>query len=622
MYGFTNYILSPPFSLIISIVMSLGITFIGYLVINNSKFNILFNNYKYKNFFSPLVGSYVLIFFIYPFLFSGLLNKKFFIFLSICLFILGLIFLFLYLPKLKKINFLKKLSIFTNKVDLLLIILFLIGFFLISISPITHSDSFMYHLNGSIDILNKGVFTTEILQMLDLLISGGEIFIILGLALKSQELGNLIQYLSILSLIPIFLSINKKNEISLLFPILGILSSFCMFFLISSPKPQLLHIIGVLFVFSFIFSHLHTLNKKNFFWISFILTSLLIINIQIKFSFVVGSVLLIISLFFYSISKSFVKQYIFVLFLLFLILVLPAFIFRNYYFGTDLLGLFLSPLPLNIHGFLEFQQSTLNQMSYGVFPLWLIVPNELKNFSSVIGPIVLIVFLINKDDIKDKKYFFLGLFLYFLITINFGQPSARFIFDGFICLLYLIFNSNFKNYFHVKIFFNLIRIQSFVLIFALLIFAFRVFPGSLSKEYYEKVMHSNTNGYSLMMWANSELDKDAVVLSTHDSISLLNNKSIYYYFLDFVDFTNKSSEVFTKRIKSNNVNTVLFFGHTYGDNLNKAPYYKTLKNCLGELIAHEKKVGRHVGRNPFQEGPLYSGWLFKFNLNKFPNCLK
>ena len=147
MYGFTNYILSPPFSLIISIVMSLGITFIGYLVINNSKFNILFNNYKYKNFFSPLVGSYVLIFFIYHFLFSGLLNKKFFIFVSICLFILGLVFLFLYLSKLKKINFLKKLSIFTNKVDLLLIILFLIGFFLISISPITHSDSFMYHLN-------------------------------------------------------------------------------------------------------------------------------------------------------------------------------------------------------------------------------------------------------------------------------------------------------------------------------------------------------------------------------------------------------------------------------------------------------------------------------------------
>ena len=135
-------------------------------------------------------------------------------------------------------------------------------------------------------------------------------------------------------------------------------------------------------------------------------------------------------------------------------------------------------------------------------------------------------------------------------------------------------------------------------------------------------MHNNANGYSLMMWANSELSNNSVVLSTHDSISLINKKSFYYYFLDFVDFTNKSSEVFTKSIKDNNINTVLFFGHNYGDNINKAPYYEKLKNCLGTLIAHRKEVGRHVGRNPFQEGPLYSGCIFEFDSNKFPNCLK
>ena len=622
MYGLSNYILSPPFSLIISIIMSLGITFIGHLVINKSKFKILFSNYEYKNFFSPLIGSYIIIFFIYPFLFSGLLNKNFFILVSFSLFILGLIFLFLHLSKIRKINFLNIINKFSNKLDLLLVILFLIGFFIISISPITHSDSFMYHLNGSINILNRGTFTNEILEMLDLLVSGGEIFIILGLALKSQELGNLIQYLSILSLIPIFLSIKKKSNISILFPILGILSSFCMMFLVSSPKPQMLHIIGILFVFSFILSHLHTLNRKNFFWISLILTSLLIINIQIKFSFIVGSVLLITAIFIYSIRKSFVRQYVIVLILLFLILVLPAFIFRNYYFGTNLVGLFLSPLPLNIHGFLEFQQSALNQASYGIFPLWLIIPNELKNFSSVIGPIVLIVFLITKNDIKDKKYFFLGLLTYFLITINFGQPSARFIFDGFICLVYLIFSSNLKNYFHIEVFLNLIRIQSIFLIIILFLFAFRLFPGSLNLEAYERVMHNNSNGYSLMTWANSKLPTNSVVLSTHDSISLINKKSFYYYFLDFVDFKDKSSEIFTKSIKDNNINTVLFFGHTYGDNLNKAPYYVKLKNCLGSLIAYKKEVGRHVGRNPFQKGELYSGWLFEFDSNKFPNCLK
>tara|TARA_B100000787_G_scaffold170150_1_gene164383 strand:- start:163 stop:2025 length:1863 start_codon:yes stop_codon:yes gene_type:complete len=620
MYGISNYLLLPPFSLIISFIMCLGVTHIGYTAINTNKFKGLFNNYKYRNFFSPLIGSYILIFFIYPFLFFGLFNKNFFIFIASTIFILGVFFL---LNNISKITKKKLLNLYKlpYQFDLLLLILFLLGFFLISISPITHSDSFMYHVQGSLDVLNKGIFATDALQMLDLLVSGGEIFIILGFALKSQELGNLIQYLSILSLIPIFLSIKISENNSLIFPILGILSSFCMFFLISSPKPQMLHIMGCLFVFSFMYSNLHTLNKKNFFWISFILTAILIINIQIKFSFVLGSVLLISSLFIYSINKSFVKEYIFVLLCLFIILVLPSFIFRNSQFNTGLIDLFLSPLPLNIHGFLEFQNSTIKQSSYGVFPLWLIIPNELKNFSSVIGPIIFIVFVINKKNIKDNRYFFIGLSLFFLLAINFGQPSARFIFDGFICLVYLIFNLNFKYYMHVKIFFNLIRLQSIFLIIALFLFVFRVFPGSLNLNYYEKVMHKNTNGYSLMKWANTKLTKDSVVLSTHDSVSLLNNKSFNYYFLDFVDFRNNSSQIFIKSIKKNNINTVLFFGIN-GNELQNAPYFDKLENCLGNLISHKKNVGRHVGRNPFQQGSPYGGWLFEFNIKKFPQCLK
>ena len=137
MYGLSNYILSPPFSLILSIIISLGITFIGYLVINKSKFKILFSNYEYKNFFSPLIGSYIIIFFIYPFLFSGLLNKNFFILVSFSLFILGLIFLFLHLSKIRKINFLNIISKFSNKLDLLLVILFLIGLLIIIFSETT-----------------------------------------------------------------------------------------------------------------------------------------------------------------------------------------------------------------------------------------------------------------------------------------------------------------------------------------------------------------------------------------------------------------------------------------------------------------------------------------------------
>jgi len=79
MYGISNYSLYPPTSAIVSIIMCFGISFIGFIAINHTKIGILFDRFNYKNLFSPLVGSYVVIFAIYPFLSFGLLNKKLFI---------------------------------------------------------------------------------------------------------------------------------------------------------------------------------------------------------------------------------------------------------------------------------------------------------------------------------------------------------------------------------------------------------------------------------------------------------------------------------------------------------------------------------------------------------------
>ena len=259
----------------------------------------------------------------------------------------------------------------------------------------------------------------------------------------------------------------------------------------------------------------------------------------------------------------------------------------------------------------------MHQSSYGVFPLWLIIPNELKNFSSVIGPFVFAIFLISKKNIINYKYYFIGLSFFFILAIIFGQPSSRFVFDGFVCLIYLIFSSNYKYNKYFNIFFNLIRTQSILIIFISILLMLRVFPGSLSPTLYDKIMERSANGYSLMKWVNKELPKNSVVLSTHDSISLLNFKSFNYYFLDFVDFKKNSSNIFVESVRRNNVNTVLFYGITGDDKLIKAPYYEKLKNCLGNLITKKENVGRHVGRNPFQKGSFYNGWLFEFKSKNF-----
>ena len=94
MYGLSNYILTPPFSSLVSMIISLGIISIGYMAINYTKIGILFKSYKHKNFFLHLLVL-ILLYFFFILLYLGEFYKKIFIIISITLLILGFIFIFL-----------------------------------------------------------------------------------------------------------------------------------------------------------------------------------------------------------------------------------------------------------------------------------------------------------------------------------------------------------------------------------------------------------------------------------------------------------------------------------------------------------------------------------------------
>ena len=167
-----------------------------------------------------------------------------------------------------------------------------------------------------------------------------------------------------------------------------------------------------------------------------------------------------------------------------------------------------------------------------------IIPNELKNFSSVIGPFVFAIFLISKKNIINYKYYFIGL-SFFYFSYHFGNPLLVCIwwfclFDIFISLIIKIIN--------ISIFFNF-KNSIILIIFVSILLMLRVFPGSLSPTLYDKIMERSANGYSLMKWVNKELPKFG---SSFTNSILLNFKSFNYYFLDFVDFKKNSSNIFLK----------------------------------------------------------------------------
>ena len=45
------------------------------------------------------------------------------------------------------------------------------------------------------------------------------------------------------------------------------------------------------------------------------------------------------------------------------------------------------------------------------------------------------------------------------------------------------------------------------------------------------------------------------------------------------------------------------------------------QNCVGRQIAQKENVGRKVGRNPFNKGERYNGWIFEFKYENLPDCL-
>ena len=126
-------------------------------------------------------------------------------------------------------------------------------------------------------------------------------------------------------------------------------------------------------------------------------------------------------------------------------------------------------------------------------------------------------------------------------------------------------------------------------------------------------MHNSADGYSLASWANNYLDDDDVVLSYSRSITLFKVDTYFQDLTWFIDFKNKDSYEYINFLKRKKINRLVYGGK----DLELAEF----KNCVGRKIAQKKNVGRKVGRNPFNKGERYNGWIFEFKYENLPNCL-
>ncbi len=596
-------------STLIGLILFLGIVSLGYFLINLLLGDFVTKDNKfYLN--SPLIGSNFLLVILTPLAYFEKLDE--YVFKTISFFLIGLFGLFLFKKSqtlLKKFRLVKHYK-YTFEEKLIFIIILL--YFLISISPVTHADSLGYHMLGAVNFLSGFNLLTEILPSEIKLIGPGELLIALGLSLGSEQLGGIIQFSSFFTIFYCFKSIKKNISSNLI--LLATITTPTIILLATTLKPQLLQISNVLLC-SYLLYKIYISNFNDKLIIKYVSLIILFtsINILVKFSFSLSSSIIIFTLIYILFIKKKITLFFLPAIIIILIMFIPKYIFMNKYYDVVLLNFLTSSLPTNLSLY-DSINSYLKQISNGsrIMPSWIMFPKNFGALSDIIGPVFFsfLLFQFKKSTVLKYTLFFFLVFL--LLILNFGQATSRFIYEGFVVLQMFLLITTIKykkifNYYKYYVFF-----QSIICIFILIYFVTSLTPGSFTKNLRLNVMKNNANGYELMKWTNSKLKMEEQIISSHRSLSLLNNKSYSLFFLKFLDKDSKDFINYIDYLDKNNVEKILLI-QDFDPGI--------FKSCIGEKVDSINNIKISQGRNPLKKTDTGSAHIYKIKSKDLKSCI-
>ena len=226
---------------------------------------------------------------------------------------------------------------------------------------------------------------------------------------------------------------------------------------------------------------------------------------------------------------------------------MPSWLFRFENFDTNFSNLIKSSLPLNIYGYNDLH-NLLSSGSLKVFGIFF--PLSLQEFSTSYGPLLLFLpFLCDKQILKYKHpILIISLFIFFVFL--FGGNLPRFLYEGYLWIIYLISKNTKHNSYNFKIFSKIVYFQMIIIIPIYLFYVFNLFPGSLNQKFKKTVMINNANGYELANWANEKLNKDDILLTTHRSISLFKIQTLSSNFTRHIEPDDQRSIIYFDSLKS------------------------------------------------------------------------
>jgi len=296
-----------------------------------------------------------------------------------------------------------------------------------------------------------------------------------------------------------------------------------------------------------------------------------------------------------------------------LIFLLPFFFWKYINFDNNFFHSIFSAVPRNLPGYESFNES-LSSCGYRCFPLWILLPPSINEFTQTFGLVSIFFILLIFGKVKYKIQIMSLVLIYFIIGLKFGQSNPRFFLEPLIwMLIWLIVHLQFNNIIFNNLSKFLIIPQSLMIILILVVSSFFLFPGSLNSEFRKNVMNEYANGYSLFKWSSSVIPKNAKVISSHRSIGLSEHE---IYPLDFLLYISKSKDIdfYLHKIKLKKPNYLL----TYGNSEN----YFGFKKCVIKKIQEKRSVGKTSTRNFYlnNKRKFYNGYIYLIDYNKLPGC--
>ena len=587
--------------------------------ISKTKYLIFLENYAVRgrlivffliiNFFSIILYNF--------FLFFGV-NEIYLKILIILLILIGF-----YKPDNIQVLF-KKYVLIDTKTKLLLFLIIL-GYFLISLLPITDPDSLDYHLTFSYLSLINEIFFIQNEWFTSQLAGAGEALIIFGLSIDAYKLSSILQFVALFSIIIAILNLKyEKHYSNLNSKILICLAILCIpsfLFLTFTAKPQLFAIGTNFIAFLMTFFVLpFEKNNKKFIIIFCIISFLCFSATQFKFSFFLSSGIILLFAFTELSKRKLLFKGFLISLAFFIIIVFPREYFDYQYLSKDIIRNFFSPATDDYA-----TASFIGSLKHGTgnsryLPYWIFLPFNQYGFSlgvvtEIIGLSVLI-FLINFKFKPVKKIIYASL-IFFILALLFGQPMGRFFIEPFLWLTVgAIFYLNSKNNIILKISRKLIIINSIVIFIAIIFTVVTFIPGIFSIKNHKNILEKYANGYSLYSWANKKLPKNSVILTTHRSYLFSQSPFVSYDFRLYVSTQEGLNYYIDSVIKKKP--THLLYNSIDHDNIQDV-----FKNCRGKLIIKGKNVHQTNKRNPFNNvKKQLDGYIYEIDLDKLKKCKK